>query len=84
MSDRETFMPDSTDLRERTISRVRELSDAKLAVLQEFIDELASEPDVYSLSDDELEVLNAASADVKAGNYATEAEVAHAFRRVAK
>ena len=77
-------MTNNPDLLERTVEKVRELPAVRLRVLDEFIDELQESEAPYVLSDEKLAILEAAAAEVDAGRYATEAEVAHAFRRVAK
>ncbi len=69
------------DTLEDTTAKLRKLPADKQAAAAELIRELANEPNVYALSDEELGVLEPEIAGADAGDFASDEEVARSILR---
>jgi hypothetical protein len=74
-------MASDQDILERTISRLRMLPTAQLELVNAFIEQVVSEPDVHDLTSEELAILEPELEGARAGQFANPDEVERALFR---
>lgn len=77
-------MADDQDTLARTISRLRELPPEKLELVNEFLDDMTEDEEIYILSDEERAVLEPEIGGALKGEFAPQEEVARVLGRFRK